>query len=363
MDVGKHISELLVLNTEVSVPGLGYFAHTRINGHYNQTEGTLYPPAYIVQFDPQLIEDEVLAEYVAEKKNISLASAKYFTEKYINNIKLLAQTQEAALADIGWFSAAGNKLYFKPNTAYNTHPGLFGYSPVQIQKIGATPLQDNVSANIAPAKDTKPVELNVMPQNNAIWAETTHEDEEYLINLTKKRKRGLTVTFIFLGLIFAALIVYLADRYDPTIFNLEAPKPEARDKGTVINAKVAPVEDTVANDTLKSAVQADSSSQKIAPLNADTIKTLPAVKDSVAGPRYEVMGGSFKDAKEANKAIANYKKLKIEARVVTDAPGKRVNLTLGTFKTHAEAEAARKALIATKKVKKDIYIKEIKPKL
>src|SRR6478735_266105 len=113
MDVGNFISDLLAQHGDVSVPGLGYFALTRINGHYNEQEGKIYPPAYSVQFDPQVIEDETLTQYIADKKNISLASSKYFTDKFINNIKLQAQSEEVALANLGWFYTQGDQLFFR----------------------------------------------------------------------------------------------------------------------------------------------------------------------------------------------------------------------------------------------------------
>ena len=79
MDVGYFISELLGQHGNVSVPGLGYFTHTRVNGYYNEAEETFYPPGYSVHFEPQLVEDDSLSQYIADNKHISLASSKYFT--------------------------------------------------------------------------------------------------------------------------------------------------------------------------------------------------------------------------------------------------------------------------------------------
>jgi hypothetical protein len=137
MDVGNFISDLLAQHGGVSVPGLGNFAHNRVNGHYNEREGKMYPPTCSVQFHPQLVEDETLAQYIADKKNISLASSKYFTEKYINNIKLQAQAEEAPLADLGWFYTEGDQLYFRPGTG--TDLSFFGYEPLSLYKLGSAP--------------------------------------------------------------------------------------------------------------------------------------------------------------------------------------------------------------------------------
>ncbi len=88
MDVSFYIGELLKQHGEISVPGLGYLVLARVSGYYNEAEGKFYPPHHLVQFDLQQIEDDdTLTQHIADVKNISLASSKYFTEKYINTIK------------------------------------------------------------------------------------------------------------------------------------------------------------------------------------------------------------------------------------------------------------------------------------
>ncbi|HTD39448.1 MAG TPA: hypothetical protein VK671_02420, partial [Mucilaginibacter sp.] len=81
-----------------------------------------------------------------------------------------------------------------------------------------------------------------------------------------------------------------------------------------------------------------------------------------AAVRWEVIGSSFETQAAAEHSIENYKSIGLEAKIVTDAPGKRIKLTLGTYKTEQDAENAKLALIKTGKVKKDIYTLKIKPK-
>ena len=52
MDLGVYIGELLGLQGEVSVPGIGHFTQVRINGYYNEQENKFYPPAHEVHNDP-----------------------------------------------------------------------------------------------------------------------------------------------------------------------------------------------------------------------------------------------------------------------------------------------------------------------
>ncbi|QXV67213.1 SPOR domain-containing protein [Mucilaginibacter sp. 21P] len=389
MDVGNYISELLAQKGEVSVPGLGYFAHTRVNGYYNEADGKFYPPTYSVQFDPQIIDDDSLAQHIADKKKISVASAKYFTEKYINGLKLQAQTEEAALADLGWFYIEQGRLFFSANNEQGTDPNFFGYEPVALNRIGSAPKHENVFAptatpveTAAPFAYTEPETFAVAPEGYPDNAEELQyqSDEEYEAQMSREersRKRRGNWIFIISILLFFALAVFLVYRFNPNVFNFASVKTavKSKTKDTVINAKVVAVspEDTTSEssaDTMKRAVQPDIETGL--PKKADSTvvnKEEPAennateTKESTTGPRYEIMGGSFKDDKEANTAIANYKRLGIEAHIVSDAPGKRKKVSLGTYKTRKEAEEVRKSMIANKKVNKDIYTLEIKPKL
>jgi hypothetical protein len=95
MDLAVYIRELLGLKGEVNVPGMGFFAQVRIAGYYNEEEKKFYPPGHAVTFEPQSNGDDSLAQYIANKKKISLASAKYFIDKYVIGIK-----QEAAAGKV-----------------------------------------------------------------------------------------------------------------------------------------------------------------------------------------------------------------------------------------------------------------------
>lgn len=372
MDVGNYISELLALHGEVSVPGLGYFAHTRVNGHYNEQESRFYPPTYSVQFDPRFIDDETLPKYIADKKNISVASAKYFIEKYINSIKTQAQNGDAPLADLGCFYMEDSKLFFETSQAQLNSPDFFGYETLDLRKIGSTAAQPKQASQPLPV--SPPVTAANSPLTTAPLAPSVDEDyisdeqhEAYMAEAVRKRKKRATWLFVILMVVFTTGAVFLVNRYNPNIFKWSGEKTDTTTKKPVketkvINAAVEVDKDTAGTGTTAAPAAKPEAEKPV----TDTVakSAAPAVKDEVAaGPRFEIMGGSFKDDKEANTAIANYKKLGVDAHIVTDAPGRRVKLSLGTYKTHTEAEAARKEILATKKVNKHIYILEIKPKL
>ncbi|WP_214069928.1 SPOR domain-containing protein [Mucilaginibacter sp. dw_454] len=134
MDVGFYLGELLMQQGEVSVPGLGYFVQARVSGYYDENERKFYPPYHQAQFDPQSIDDEALSEYIAAKKNISVASARYFAEKYITNLKQQALITEVPLGNLGWFYTELAQLSFRPAAKIIDDSIFYGLEPVKVNK-------------------------------------------------------------------------------------------------------------------------------------------------------------------------------------------------------------------------------------
>jgi cell division protein FtsN len=360
MDVGYFISELLGQHGDVSVPGLGRFAHTRVNGYYNDSEEKFYPPSYTVQFDPQFIDDDILPQYIARNKNISLASSKYFTEKYVANLKQQATTSEVPIANLGWFYTQDFKLIFRSNNALNTDPEFFGYPAVKMHKLDKeSPVSNRHSYLTAISSSDHQLEEEVE------HFETNQEDDEaYLIERTKKRRRKtFIVVFIGLAALLTGLFYYLYNDYDRSAFSLEKqiakPKTDsiAKPKSVMVVPDSA---NTTTNDTIKIA-KLDSGKKELAPQKDTALKVVntvpPVVKDTVAGPHFEILGGSFNNVAEANTAIRNYKKMGFEAHILENVPGRKRKVTLGSYATRAEAVAAQQKILATRKIKASgIYI-------
>lgn len=130
MDIAYFISDLLGQQGELSVPNLGYFVQMRMSAYYNEQEKRFYPPHYAVQFDPQVIDDDdTLAAHITARKKISLASSKYFIEKFVGNLRSQAQSEEVPFGGIGTFQSNGTQLVFKAGSKQDD-PALFGLNPV-----------------------------------------------------------------------------------------------------------------------------------------------------------------------------------------------------------------------------------------
>lgn len=138
MDIAYYLSELLEQLGEVNVPGLGSFTRVKIDGYYNSDEGRFYPPTSKIEFNQQYIDDDVLARYIGVKKRISLASSKYFTEKYLAGLRQEIMSKEITLADVGSLYFENGQVRFKAAEAL-PDPAFYGYPKIPLNKLGNEP--------------------------------------------------------------------------------------------------------------------------------------------------------------------------------------------------------------------------------
>jgi hypothetical protein len=150
MDIAYYLSELLGELGRVNVPGLGCFTQQKIDGYYKSNEGKFYPPTAEVHYSENFTEDDILAEYIAEKKKISLASAQYFIEKYSSKIKVDVLMEDVQIANLGWIYPQGNGLNFKRSNSPVIDPAYYGYPKVELQQPGTIAVPVKVEANTAP---------------------------------------------------------------------------------------------------------------------------------------------------------------------------------------------------------------------
>ncbi len=373
MDLAIYISELLGLRGEVNLPGIGYFAQVRSNGYYNEHENKFYPPGHLVNFRPQLVEDDILAKYISEKKHISLASSIYFIDKYVSSLKQQVALQDVDIAGLGYLQSKDSTLTFKANNAGRENdPAFYGFPPVRTYKLGQQPEETPAPVVTELPKVTPPPVEEEVPfketpseviTEGIIPVEKTDPSEPELYTLEQTEypvdepvSRNSRNIRIVIGLIVAIIVLSLVAvyQYYPGMFDGL--------KYLQNNAKPAVVKSAAKPDTALKA-QDTVAKTTLAPDTATKPVSQSAIIDS-ARSRVELIGCSFakKQTKAADAAIRNYKSIGIDAKIVTDAPGTRIKITIGTYATMQEAENARIEFLKSKKVSNDIYPLEIKPK-
>lgn len=364
MDVGFYLGELLMQQGEVKVPGLGHFSQVRMSAYYDENEALFYPPYNKVHFEPQAdLDNSELAEYLVNRKGISLASAKYFIEKYIANLRQQAIIADVPLANMGVFYTDGPELSFKPNDKVSDDSELYGYAPVKINKANAIPADPaplNVPEYIYPRPKPEPDQTEIIEEDTESAAEENIEEplsstyDEAFLDLPEEEEeeesrgplRGLLIALVIIAVLAVGLFALY--RYQPATFNKlqfwKNNKPVAPVK-TTPKIVIAPKADSLHTDTAKTA------------LNDSTAK----VADTVKAKRFELITGKgFKNLWAANKALKNYRAIGLtEAKFSEDRPGNLIKISIASFNSISESEAMKQQLIKEGKLTKGAYTIEI----
>lgn len=362
MDLAVYISELLGLQGEVNLPGIGCFTQVRINGYYNEQENKFYPPGHEVIFDPKHKEDESLAKFISTKKNISLASSKYFIDKYVAGLKQQLTSRNPEIAGLGYLYINGAVVAFKADISKANDLSFYGFQPLDIPAPLASPVaEQEIKAEeetlLTPieAAPVKPVEEKIPVSEPTVIEKTEQEqetEEEYVDEEPRSTRVSLWVTLLLI-LIIVLLSVMGLYKYKPEWFNMQD-KPQ-----TYAVVKSSDTTATTATDTTKKVASPDTIAKPPAPPVTTNQNTVPA--DTVTRVHWEIIGGSFEARKTAEIAMKSYKENGVDTKIATDVPGKRVKLTFGTYYSQEEAEKAKQDLIKGGKVPKDTYTLKINP--
>jgi cell division septation protein DedD len=374
MDIANYLSELLGRQGEISVPGLGHFVHVRVSAWYNDAERKFYPPGYKIQFDPQVVDgDDTLTKYIAEKKKISLASSKYFTDKYISALKQEAALQEVPFAGLGWFFMDKGKIAFKSKISNNDSASFYGYAPISIKKLNQpeitevpvetpetaaapaiTPIQEPAdNSALSPEPMPLPRPIREIPEETADQPAEYFDDEP-------EEKRGISAWAIILVVVIilasAGLTIY---KFKPQWLHLN--KGQEILLPPVTKAPPVVKHDT---DSVKKAMQpADTTNKAILKPDSALKKAPVPVNDTLTRVRYELLGGAFKKRADALNAIIRYKKLGFTAHILQNVPGRLFKLSLGTYFVRDEAVDAKQKIVSTGKISDDkITIQPYNPK-
>jgi hypothetical protein len=339
MNLADYLSELLGLHDEVNVPGLGYFIRNRVNAYYNDSEARFYPPYHQVKFVPQPKDDEVFAQYVADKKNISLASSKYFVEKFITKLREDAAKGKFLFADLGSFQNDLGQMIFKPNERIPADAAFYGFPPVDIFK-ATQPLSADakkpVLAPDQPAPAPVPAAVNVPPPPRAIHSPEYYEEEV-------EPKRSVNVWLIILiSLAILALAVFGVYKFYPQAFD------KVKDEYNQLTGKKTDTPAVIRHETKP--VKTDTAKKTASP--TDTAKktvTTISKPDSVKLPTYLAVAEEVRSIRTAEKIVSHLKSIGLDAYIVPNTIGPLKKIAIGPpYETYNAADSVEQMFIKQK---------------
>lgn len=417
MEIVKYVAELIQFHKEVGIDGFGTIYKKKSPGRYDSVSRSFLPPGSTTAFKKEISDSSLLINELVAKENVSREVA----ADAISRFAILLSQQ---LADQGYadFGAIGVLRQVNGQTVLEQHadfkPGreFFGLpkieEPVAQEPVAQEPEvnQPEEAVTVIPVTPVIPVTIPVstvveeeapateqkqepvaepLTKQEAIVTENLLEEEnpgketneeilneirrpiiENRINYTIKEEppaeSGSLITKVAV-ILLAILLLSIAAYYlyprisssfteEPTVPTATMEKIKA-DSLAGIARDQSIVDSTAQADSLAAARLKMEKAPSI-----DSLKTVQPVAKPAADTAvtYEVIGASVLNEKEASWFIETMKKSGIKAKVVHNAPGKRLKMSIATLKDEQSAKEARDRLGEKLKIK-GLYIYKNKP--
>ena len=393
MDILQYLTKLVENQKEVGVSGLGTFYKKKSPGRYDVNMHSFIPPSLTLQFTREVTENRIFEDYVSKDRNISVESASYFIKQFADDITTrLNQNETVNLGNLGVLKNVDGQTLFYPKNApesgveyyglpqvkedYNQSSSVLAHEEpiilsaeneeVPVEDPAKEPVLDPiVNSLIQPGvteqdKDSTledVIQENLSEEENpGIEEETVFDQKEPLIEVPNQ---GIAASYIissqqrepnypennkvsngfplYLKLILLALVLLIAFfaiyyMYPNTVNNTAETKAPVAASVPIaaVNTDKTATDSLVLKDTL---LNKDTSLK-------DTISTVPARTAVLPiSTTYEVIGSSPYRLIEAEQFIQTMKaKHGITAKIVSQIKGKKIKVSIATFKTKKQAD-------------------------
>jgi cell division septation protein DedD len=296
MKISNHIVNLLKLNEQVVVPGLGTFIVEYNSAKINPLDNTFSPPSKKVIFDSFTPDDNILAEYIAKNENISINEAnsliKAFAEEILTSIQ---QNKECDIQGLGKFVITNENqivfIAFEKNFS-DEHFGL-----------------PEFAAN------------EVIKNNNREKAQNNNDNNKKIIKSGSAKIKKIGIISSLVVLISVVLfLIFFTDIIRKKVNNNENLTEEISQNEKIIKqSNEVPVENNTQEIKHDSVVQEKETIKEEKPLNSEKesvkkeekpVKPEKKVEKQVVEPKkqtvkesYFLVAGSFKQEENAIKRV------------------------------------------------------------
>lgn len=304
MDIPAFISELLEHQEKLTVPGLGTFYRSRVEGYYSKEQQQFYPPSLQLQFNAeQHADDGLLVDAITADRHISPTSARFLIENYISELLTLVNMDSVSIGELGSFSMRRNQLVFTPKKLNNNNELFYGLAPVRLRRnklqqtagipkpVLQMPVTEKPSAFTAALLRGEP-----MPGKPL----TTSGGEEEVTATEEKKPAGISTWILVLALVIllTGLGLIFAYKYKPALFDRfrsqNEPPPITSDKKR----------ERMISDSIQNAIEAQKSIGATPVIDSATKSKIIAPE----APRdtFGLVVGSFSHITGARKDSARY---------------------------------------------------------
>jgi len=331
MDIPAFISDLLAQQGVLIVPGLGTFTRARVEGYYNKDQQQFCPPTQQIQFKSEYSDDNILADRIASERQISVASAKYFIEKFVSAILEQAGIGSAPFGNIGVLSTRRGNLVFTANELNETDELFYGLAPVKLKR------NNSFKQNVAPpprlvelpVPEPEPVQVPIAAVVEEVLqpeeVEPAIEEEEEYVEEEETGSRGVNIWLILaLIIVLIGVGIIVLFEYKPALFN--------RVKPLFSNLAHHPAPPPVKISTADSLKRAQQAQKDIG------IARTVAATDSVGTDTFRIVIGSWQGLRKAALDAEEHTKQGVNAEV--HKAGGKYQVTVATYNNNDSAKAA-----------------------
>lgn len=422
MDIKSYLLELIATQKTVSITALGTLYKKKIPGRYDSESHSFLPPKHEIAFTNEISEDDILATFISEEKNISIESANYYIAEFVERIQVqLADHHYADLAPIGKLELVDNRIVFTATNSAEINHDFYGLPSVSATintqtGIKDTALDDDIVKQDAPQEEqtdltseelTLEEQTQITDHNEDLETEQDDQQEnpeqepdEEIDNINKIIEQNEHEERVDTEPKVEEKSPLITDPlWKPTVIDRYEYDNDDEDDETprkwipkflktvvtlililaVIGAVIYffypdlfyTIKGNFSNQPIESEpvqnIDSGGTSSKIdSPIKdslAAAVVLTKVLKDSLINKAttYEVIGSAMKTQKKADEVISILSKRGINAKKVDVMPGRRIKISLGTFTDFDLAKKFQDSL-RVKLRNPEIYIQTIKPK-
>ena len=304
MQLQQYIKELLYQHECVTVPNFGAFLTRAINVLIQPETGVFTPPSKEVSFNHLLkSNDGILAQYMAQKENVSYEQALRKIEKEVIVWKQKLNTQHLTFAGIGEMRLnPQKKINFSPFGSINFDQSSFGLISFIRKPIFTLPIH---------TEKTKPITI----------MENENKDDLMFTPAANEKKRSPIMRYAIIGVIGISLIgavYYFGNKY---IANEKAKATEMAQKKIKSNVQKATF-DLGALSEMDLTLEA----------NPMLIEEVP-----LAQTYYSVIAGTYRSMENAEKKLVQLQAEGFDAAFTEVNPEGLNRVAYGRFTSKREA--------------------------
>ncbi|MBI4945523.1 MAG: HU-CCDC81 and SPOR domain-containing protein [Bacteroidetes bacterium] len=349
MNLEKHISELLFEHDCVIVPDFGGFVCNYSSANIHSAKHQFHPPFKKISFNRNLKNnDGLLANQVAQSENISYSDSNRCISEYVKMLnKELSKEKRFDLKNIGTiYLGEENTLLFEQDETVNYLPDSFGLSTFYSPAIRREPIERKIEKKL---KDKV-----IIPSKEKEVASTTLS----VTNVKRKISRYVVYSTAVVVIAFLLWIPFqtgLLKNIDYSSLNPFAAKGEPLYQLSEVSLPEKDIAKENAgnlfaseNDTIRFLnIAIDGKTPIVVSLQDD--KTAVAKTKSMrhkTNGRFQIIGGAFAIAANAEKFVAKLKTLGYDAQIIN----KKLHMvSYGSFASRKEAREAMEKIHAVQK--------------